>query len=98
VFDIERGEVFYPAQQLSVVGDTQTEQRVSAHCGHRRRGAPQQQTGTAPMLQQHGHHLVFRVPRSRGLRNRIPVHTKSTGALYNAELLRLRHLAEVLCL
>ena len=59
VFYIERGEVFYPAQQLLVVGDTQTEHRVSAQCGQRFVGAPQQQTGTARMLQQHGRYLVF---------------------------------------
>ena len=38
VFDIECGEAFYPAQQLIVVDDTQTEQRVSAQCGQRRSG------------------------------------------------------------
>ena len=59
VFDIECGEAFYPAQQLIVVGDTQTEQRVSAQCGQRLGGAQQQQTGTARMLQQHGRYLVF---------------------------------------
>jgi hypothetical protein len=59
VFDIGRGEVLYPAQQLIVVADTQTQQRVSAQYGQRFGGAPQQQTGTALMLQQHGHYLVF---------------------------------------
>ncbi len=32
VFDIERGEVFNPAQQLAVARDSQAEQRVSAQC------------------------------------------------------------------
>ena len=41
-----------------MVGDTQTEQRVAAHSG-RFVGAVQQQTGTARMLQQHGHHFVL---------------------------------------
>ena len=59
LFDIERGEVFYPAQQLFVVGDTQTEQRVAMQCGQRLVGAPQQQTDTARMFQQHGRYLVF---------------------------------------
>ncbi len=59
VFDIERGEMFYPAQQLFVAGDTQTEQRVATQCGQRLVGAPQQQTDTARMLQQHGRYLVF---------------------------------------
>ncbi len=131
VFDIERGEVFYPAQQLSVVGDTQTEQRVSAQCGQRRGGAPQQQTGTALMLQQHGHYLVFVLLDQGGGENEYPyipvagrqriagrhshvVYASQQGRsiilaaarqpfdprprFYNAELLRLRHLAEVLCL
>lgn len=59
VFDFQRGEVFYPVQQLRVARHSQTEQRVSALCGQRRGGAPQQETGTARMLQQHGHYLAF---------------------------------------
>jgi hypothetical protein len=48
-----------PAQQLFVVGDTQTEQRVATECGQRLVGAPQQQTDTLRMFQQHGRYLVF---------------------------------------
>ena len=59
VFDIERGEVFYPVLQLGVARHSQTEQREFAQCGQRRGGAPQQQTDTARMLQQHGHYLAF---------------------------------------
>ena len=40
VFDIERGEVFYPVLQLGVARNSQTEQRVFAQCGQRRGGAP----------------------------------------------------------
>lgn len=59
VFDIERGEAFYPMLQLGVARNSQTEQRVFAQCGQRRGSAPQQQTDTARMLQQHGHYLAF---------------------------------------
>jgi hypothetical protein len=59
VFDIEGGEVCYPVLQLGVARHSQTEQRVFAQCGHRRVGAPQQETGTARMLQHHGHYLIF---------------------------------------
>jgi|SRR6476619_6485717 len=59
VFDIERGEVFYPVLQLGVARHSQTEQREFAQCGQWRGGAPQQQTDTARMLQQHGHYLAF---------------------------------------
>src|ERR1700737_265031 len=59
VFDIQRGEVFYPVLQLGVARHSQTEQRVASQIRQRRVGAPQQQTGTARMLQQHGHYLAF---------------------------------------
>jgi hypothetical protein len=46
VFDIQRGEVFYPVLQLGVARDSQAEQRVPAQCGQRRGGVPQQQANT----------------------------------------------------
>jgi hypothetical protein len=59
VFDSGRTEVFFPVLQLGEARYGQTEQRESAQSGERRGGAPQQQTDTARMLQQHRHNLAF---------------------------------------
>jgi len=59
VFDFGGTEVFFPVLQLGVARYGQTEQRESAQSRERRGGAPQQQTDTARMLQQHRRNLVF---------------------------------------